>query len=491
MMTSLVMATGTLLAGCSGGKGGEGNEQAGSTATAAASASQDYGGHTAPFAGGKFDPPVPMTTVGCTSDIKYKNGETFENNVGLRWAKEKLGIDVKYIWSAPHESGACASKLRLSLSANEPMPDVLHVWANDTQSKNLLQNLIDSGQFMDITEAFDKYASPELKKIMKENPDAWALTSKNGKKYGLPIMQLAHNNDNVLFIREDWMKKLNLSAPKTIDDLEKIMDAFVNKDPDGNGKKDTLGLAVSLETFNNWMTDPSWIFGAYGASPAVWTKAKDGTLQYGSVQPEMKPALAKLKDWIAKGYIDQEASLHNVDKATTLMTSGKAGIMPAPFWGVMWPMADLPKNIPGAETKAYTLPVGPDGKTGHYSLAKATHAFLINKNDKHPDAAFHYFNKLLDASLSTPGSGMENGFMEGYDYAIVDGKVTKEADKIPGGQFDVFKATIIPEIPTDPNRNVDSFTRISKLKEGEKPLPIDVGNYDCREFSEYRLCRRG
>ncbi|MFC0212025.1 extracellular solute-binding protein [Paenibacillus chartarius] len=477
LTASVLLAAGSILAGCSDGKEPARNEgTAGGTA-------QDFGGYTAPFSGGKYDPPVTMTSVGCSTsstDLKYKNGETFENNVALRWSKEKLGIEVKYMWVAPHESGACASKLRLSLSANEPMPDVLHVWANDTQSKNLLQNLIDSGQFMDIGEAFEKHASPQLKKIMQEHPDAWALTTKNGKRYGIPIMQLAHNNDNILYIREDWRKKLNVKEPKTIDDIEAMMDAFVNQDPDGNGKKDTLGLAVSLETFNNWMADASWIFGAYGATPAVWAKSKDGGLQYGSVQPEMKAALAKLRDWIAKGYIDKEASLHDVTKATELMTSGKAGIMPAPFWGINWPMGDLLKNVPGAEVKAYALPAGPDGKTGHYSLAKATHAFLINKNYKHPDAAFLYFNKLLDFALGTPGSGMENGFAEGYDYAIVDGNVTKEADKIPGGQFDVYKLTLIPEAPNDPNRNIDSFTRLSKLKPGEKPTgPVDSGNYDC------------
>ncbi|PYI52862.1 extracellular solute-binding protein [Paenibacillus flagellatus] len=479
---ALALALGTVLAACGDSKdGGSGDD--GSKAPEAAA---NYNGHTAPFEGGKFNPPVTMTTIGCTSDLKYKNGETFENNVALRWAKEKLGIEVKYVWSAPHESGACANKLRLSLSANEPMPDVLHVWANDTASKNLLQNLIDSGQFMDITQAFDQYASGELKRIMQQYPQAWNLVSKNNKRYGLPIMQLAHNTDSLLYIRDDWMKKLNLQPPKTIADLETIMDAFVNQDPDGNGKKDTVGIALSLQNtgntlnFNNWLADGSWIFGAYGATPAVWTKAKNGGLQYGSVQPEMKPALAKVKEWIEKGYIDKEATLHDVTKASELAVSGKAGILPAPFWGATWPIGDLAKNVPGASMTAYPLPVGPDGKTGHYTLSLATHAFLINKNYKHPDAAFHYFNKLLEFSSGTPGSDMENGFMEGYDYAIVDGKVTKEPDKIPGGPFDVYKATLIPETPNDPSRNIDSFTRLSKLKPGEQPAnAVDRGNYDC------------
>lgn len=468
----LVLAA--MLSACSSDDGQSGNEAKGID-----SVKENEDGQTAPFRNGKFDPPVTMTSIGCTMQLNYKNGETFDNNVALRWAKEKLGIEVKYIWQAPHDNGGCEQKLRLTLSGNRGMPDVLHVWANSVENKNLLANLIDSGQFMDIGEAFDKYASDDLKRIMNENPEAWYMVTKDNKKYGIPIFQLAHNNDNILYIREDWLKKLNLEPPKTIDELEKVMDAFVNKDPDGNNKKDTLGLAVTLETFNSWLADASWLFGAYGASPNVWKKAGDG-LVYGSVQPEMKLALGKLREWMEKGYIDKEALLHNIDKANSLVTSGKAGILPAPLWGSQWPLADAVKNVPGASFKAIGIPTGPDGKTGHYTLGLAEHAFLINKNFKHPDAAFLYFNKLLEFTLAKPGSDMENGMMEGYDYAIVDGKVTKATDRIPGGQFDVYKATLIPEPPNDPKRNINSFTRLSQLKEGEMPTnQIDKGNYDC------------
>lgn len=58
-----------------------------------------------------------------------------------------------------------------------------------------------------------------------------------GERYGIPIFDYAYNGDSVMFIREDWLKKLGLEEPKTMDELVTVMDAFTNQDPDGNGKK--------------------------------------------------------------------------------------------------------------------------------------------------------------------------------------------------------------------------------------------------------------
>lgn len=64
-----------------------------------------------------------------------------------------------------------------------------------------------------------------------------------------------------MFWRKDWLDKLGLEVPKTLDDYEKVLTAFVEEDPDGNGKKDTAGLASVLSEL---------MFGAYGTSLCNW-----------------------------------------------------------------------------------------------------------------------------------------------------------------------------------------------------------------------------
>lgn len=174
------------------------------------------------------------------SDNKFKNGETIENNVHTKWAKEKFGIDFKVDWTVG-TGDAYTTKLRLLLNSNEKLPDVFTL--NDPTLEN---QVVDSGKVMDIDEAFDKYASQRLKDLYAQYPEIWNTVTYDGKHYGLPTFN-ANSSFSVLWIRQDWLDTLGLQAPKTIADMEAVMDAFVNRDPDGNGIKDTLGLSLSLK----------------------------------------------------------------------------------------------------------------------------------------------------------------------------------------------------------------------------------------------------
>ena len=98
------------------------------------------------------------------SDNKFKNGETIEDNVHTRWAKEKFGINFKEDW-AVGTGEAYTTKLRLLLTSNEKLPDVFTL--NDPALEN---QMVDSGKVMDISEAFDKYASTRDQRAIRQVP---------------------------------------------------------------------------------------------------------------------------------------------------------------------------------------------------------------------------------------------------------------------------------------------------------------------------------
>jgi putative aldouronate transport system substrate-binding protein len=64
----------------------------------------------------------------------------------------------------------------------------------------------------------------------------------DGKLYCLP--QERPIGREVIILRRDWLTKLGLSDPKTIPDIDKVVRAFATQDPDGNGRNDTVGIAV-------------------------------------------------------------------------------------------------------------------------------------------------------------------------------------------------------------------------------------------------------
>lgn len=441
---------------------------------------------------GKYDPPVTITTVRrIVSAAEFKNGETMDDNVHYRWAKDKLGIEIKNLWSVKDTNGAYATKLKLALSSNEEMPDVLFA------SGSVAQMLIDSGKFMDVGELFDKYAGETWKKAMNEDPSVWYEFTRDGKRYGIPNLDYDYNNDPVLWVRGDWMKKFNLEAPTTLEDYEKMLEAFTNGDPDGDGQKNTYGVSTGLKDSYSDSFGLGWVFGAYGTMPGFWLKQEDGSIGYGSVQPEIKQGLQKLKDWVQKGYIPQEAGIWDAAKAGSFMSAGSAGTFSGPYWSEAYPMGDLEKNNPEAELVTFPLPVGPDGKSMHYGRHPYNGAIFINKKMKNPEIFFTYANYLFDhVADPKPGSEFENGWAKGYDWDIVDGEVTYDLAKIPGGGVRVFFYSLLEHGPRIPSQNLQALVKIAESGKAETPYekiwggfvpPIELQSatdvWDSREFS--------
>lgn len=411
------------------------------------------------FAKGKYDPPIEFSSV--LMPKKYVQGDTKENNVHDRWMLETLGMKHKDTWY-PASDDQYRQKLQLAVASGEKLPDFVTVPTNAV----LTNQLIDSGQFIAIDELFDKYANKTLKDHAAPHPELWYPFTKDGKKYNMPIMEYTDNDDTLLWLREDWMEKLNLEAPKTIADLENIMDKFKNENPDGLSPNEVFPLAISLKSnTNTWMGSLDWLFGAYGTVQEQWNKDANGNLEYGSVNPGAKQALAKLSEWMEKGYIHADSALWDERKAAESWTKGAAGILPGANWVPDWPAPDLIKNLPDANYKAYPIPEGPDGKIGtKWQNSGVNASIMINKDAKHPEAIFLYYNYLLD-NLANPatGSEYEHGFAKGYDWDIVDGQPTSNREKIKdfSNEFPFL---------TGPARIPDLYMKtLVKLANGEKP----------------------
>ncbi|WP_138755023.1 extracellular solute-binding protein [Paenibacillus sinopodophylli] len=417
MLTFVIVS----VVGCSSGGNGNTNEGGASNRPAGNEQSTQS-------ADGKFEPPVTITTarpVG--SDYTFINGEDINNNVHNKWAKEKLGIEIKDLWNTA-DNGAYHTKLRLSLTTQDQLPDVFIV-----QDVNLIADLIQSGKVKDIGEDFEKYASERIKKVYADNSAALNQVKKDNQLLGLPIFSAGDGTNPVLWLRQDWLEKLNLKEPATIEEFETVMDAFTNQDPDGNGKKDTFGFSLSGRNgFSNWMSDVSFVFGAYTGKyiPGTWQKADDGSLKYGSVQPEIKTGLGKLHEWYKKGYLDPEMAAIDEVKATESFIQGKSGMIAAPFWAFGWPLGDVKGTNPDAKLRAYPLPTGPDGKSARYTgYVNEGKVMMFNKDFKHMDAFFEYFDKIYDHQFET--GEFKDGFFEGYDFAIVDGEPIYDSKKFP------------------------------------------------------------
>lgn len=329
------------------------------------------------------------------TDKSLPAGDTPESNQYSRYVKDNLNIDTKVTWQAATGTNY-EQKVNLAISSND-LPDALVV--KDTQ----LRAMVKAGQLEDLTDAFNRYASPAMKSYMeKTNGVSAEAVTFDGKMYAIPSIQVHSDGVHQMWIRKDWLDKLGLEPPKTMEELENVAKAFVEQDPDGNGKNDTIGIAGQqnggrlyanfLESTNNtYGLDP--IFGAYKAYPGYWLKDDAGNPVYGSILPETKEALAKLRDMYANGLIDKELGIRKA--ASEPVVNGNAGIFFAPWWMGYGPLPDAIKNDPNANWQAYLLPLDADGQFNAHMGAPSTVFVVVRKGYEHPEAVIKMLNLLI------------------------------------------------------------------------------------------------
>ncbi len=429
LMLLAVMMIVSLLAACSGNS----NQSADSSNSRTPPQSEQTSSTDENPYRDKYDPPVTITTVwGVDPALTFKYGETIENNVATRWALETLGIEIKTLWSVTDTNGAFATKLRLALTNRQEMPDVVTLGAGETQ---LVHDLIESGLYREVGSLFDKYANDTWKRAMELDPNVWLPYMKDGQRMGIPVLDYAYNHDYLLWIRQDWLDALGMEAPETLEELEAVMEAFKYNNPQGLSPDEVIPLSIGFKnTMNTWMGDPSWVFGMFGSLPEQWNEAEDGSLAYGSIHPGMKQGLAKLKEWLDKGYIPFEAALWDENKTAEPAVAGTAGIIPGPYWMSGWPLLDTEKNVEGAVWKPHKIPMGPDGTAMRHGTHYINGVTLLHKDFEHPEAFFTYQNYLFEHLADPPEGGIyQYGIFEGYDYAFDEEGNLLTGDDIPGG----------------------------------------------------------
>lgn len=405
-----------LIAGC-GGNGNAGNSN---------SAEGNGAGKDAPKASGTnsqntetaddgafriYDPPIEITTAIALRDSdKLLNGDTLENNPLSRWAKDNLGVIVKYKWQMTDQGDAMKQKIRLAMASGEELPDVLNVG-----DAALLNDLIDSGEIEPVGDAFDKYATPRTKEAFEKNASVWLGVTKDGKRWALPQISDGFVGDPVMWIRQDWLDAVGMKAPTNLDEFEQVLAAFKEKFPDK-----TPWSIAGKSNFSGYMGDAQFIFGQNQIT--IWDKDGNGGLQYGSLQPTVKQALTKLDEYYKKGYLDPDFGTYEPDKASSQFTAGNAGIIFGPGWMGGWPLSDTMKNVDGAVVKPYPLPSGIDGTVGRIGSPLSYSGYVFRKGFDHFDAIFQYWDAMLGVLLEDPDSPFANGYAEGYDYIMKDGQ---------------------------------------------------------------------
>lgn len=335
------------------------------------------------------DEPIEITTVRSSVGDRIltfisRSGENDEDNRWTRLIEEELGIKIKYNWIAGSVE-EYDQKLNLSLASGD-MPDFIKF-----TSLSQVHQAVEAGYVQDARPLFDEYASPLLKEIYAlDNEVEFNACTFAGILGAIPKISPAQDTYQSCFIRKDWLDKLGLQEPKSQQDLLAIMEAFVTKDPDGNGKDDTYALGISDDLWSDLYNVKGFAC-AYGAYPSIWYDDGNGKVIFGSVQPEMKAMLSQLNEMYEKGWIDPEFVVNDVGEN---VIGGKIGVVYGPAY-VPW-ITQASHNFDGAMWQAYVLPHVSEPYAKTTGTSSTAEYYGINVNAKHPEALIQILNLFAE-----------------------------------------------------------------------------------------------
>jgi putative aldouronate transport system substrate-binding protein len=363
-ITSLALISSMVLSACSSSKPAGTGTQTPQSSSASSSAPQDS---AKPAAGGKLR--MMAGNVGGKSPEENKLFEKELNRL--------TGFEA----TLEQPTGDYNQKLLTALSSGEKY-DLIEV-----SDLNQLSQFIKQGVVSDLSSFVkDSKVLSDPKVIPSAEWDQ--LKGPDGKVYGVFSK---FQGGTMPLIRQDWLDKLKLPAPKTLDDYYNVMKAFKEQDPDGNGKPDTYGLSTSA------LYDIQAFMSSAGLKYRYVMKDNKRTIPYAT------EAAIPMYEWFAKlfkeGILDPNFVTNDTAKMRNLFLTDRVGIVT--YWdahvGLFNNLRKSQDPNTKFETKGLTGIPGPDGTI--LQRRGDPDFWIIPKNAANPEAA----KKFLEFWNTEPG----------------------------------------------------------------------------------------
>ena len=266
-----------------------------------------------------------LTTAACGDDGEQASSDTITMMAPLfgtapdpggevqKAVEALIGKKLDITWVPNADYG---DKTNVVLASNN-IPQVMVIQGDKGPS---FVRAAQAGAFWDLTDKLDKYEN-----LKPADPQTAKNTLVNGKRYGIyrvrPLLRSA------VMIRKDWLAKVGLPLPESVDDLYRIAKAFAEQDPDGNGKKDTYGLIIP-----KWPTpvfsssSPYNIFETWYGTPTGWGE-RNGKLVPAFDTEEFYTAERALKKWVEEGLVNPDFATLDSANWNDPFVQGKGGII--------------------------------------------------------------------------------------------------------------------------------------------------------------------
>lgn len=244
------------------------------------------------------------------------------NNIKL-WQEYEKMTNIEVQWDTVHKDNL-AEKRNLLLAGGD-YPEMFY--ASAFPRPDLLK-YGKQGAFIPLNDLIDQYA-PNFKALMEKYPVIEkGITMPDGNIYGLPTLYDPEFR-SVLYgtpwVKSEWLTKLGLQEPQTLDEFYDMLKAFKEEDPNGNGQKDEYAWGgVGTTGIVNYLRG-SFGLNYHGTSNInVDTDPTSGKVRFIPTDPRYKELLQFVNKLYKDGLLEQD--IMSV-KSTEVDAKGVEGLL--------------------------------------------------------------------------------------------------------------------------------------------------------------------
>jgi ABC-type sugar transport system, periplasmic component len=407
-----------VLSGC--GKKGTDGTQSSSAAKSTAAVESTQGASTVAENTSGLPIVTEPLTIKVTTHDNYETSASYASSQLpiFQELEKRTGIHVE--WEVYPGGDDYNNAVQTKLAAGSNLPDLFLMPGTDPMK------FASTGLIIPLDDLI-KNNAPDILKLYTETPSyKSALICPDSKQYTIAtVMNVAPFNMPSIIIRKDWVDKAGLQMPVTLDDWTKVLTAFRDKDPNGNGKKDEIPLCTFGDPFY-MMEYFASAFGSHMLESVNWDEVgwyvdSNGKVQSDLITSATKDWLTFMNKWYKEKFFDPEMLTQNGDKWNAKILDNKAGTvftysLNQPQWN-----AKMQEKYPGAEWRNVRPPQGPAGD-GFYEIGSGIlmdHQYAISKSCKNPDIVMKWLNYFY---ANDEGKMLVTWGIEGTDYSMVNGK---------------------------------------------------------------------
>ncbi|MBP8855227.1 MAG: extracellular solute-binding protein [Oscillospiraceae bacterium] len=362
----------------------------------------------------------------------------YSDNPTLPFNKDWLALkEVQKICNVDLQVEAIPStdyntKVSLALNTGENAPDV--ILYQETKSENA--SLALNGAIVPISD-YPEW-TPNFNAKVKEfglEEDVANLTLQDGKRYYMPALFDKPFYDGGLILREDYLKSKGFDAPKTFDDLYKILKAYKTDFPKSYP---LTSLVAPYVTYRMTMT-------SFGVSVGKSNSSKTNALSYdyekgeyfpGAISEDWREYLRFINKLYAEGLLDPEmAAPIDGDKWTTKMATG-AAVATYAYYDQIGGI-ETASDIDGFKLQMYPSLAGPKG--AHHQPKSKTYVGIMFPKKTAERKDFEQVVRAMDQMFfSEECSTIWCLGVEGVTYKM-DGDKVVYADEIKNSKDGIYK----------------------------------------------------